>query len=95
MAWLERHAAHAPPVLRDRVKEFLAAAPAGALPGRLSAAGAAALASAEARLEDRAAALDLLAADALVTLALLAEAQREPAGLHAFAGAMLRRAGGA
>ncbi len=35
-------------------------------------------------------ALDLLAADALVTLALLAQAQREPAGLGAFAAAVLR-----
>ena len=35
-------------------------------------------------------ALDLLAADALVTLALLAQAQRQPEGLGAFAAAVLR-----
>jgi hypothetical protein len=40
--------------------------------------------------EDRSVALDLLAADALVTLALLAQAQRAPGKLGAFAAALLR-----
>jgi hypothetical protein len=35
-------------------------------------------------------ALDLLAADALVTLALLAQAQHDPGGLREFATAVLR-----
>jgi hypothetical protein len=39
---------------------------------------------------DRSVALDLLAADALVTLALLAQAQRNPAGLASFAAEVLR-----
>jgi hypothetical protein len=39
---------------------------------------------------DRSVALDLLAADALVTLALLAQAQRAPDRLGAFASALLR-----
>jgi hypothetical protein len=43
-----------------------------------------------ARAGDRSVALDLLAADALVTLALLAQAQQEPERLDAFAAAVLR-----
>jgi len=43
-----------------------------------------------ARGGDRSVALDLLAADALVTLALLAQAQQAPARLGAFAAAVLR-----
>jgi hypothetical protein len=39
---------------------------------------------------DRSAALDLLAADALVTLALLAQAERAPDDLGAFATALLQ-----
>jgi hypothetical protein len=38
---------------------------------------------------DRSVALDLLAADALITLALLAQAQRAPEGLSEFAGSIL------
>jgi hypothetical protein len=43
-----------------------------------------------ARGGDRSVALDLLAADALVTLALLAQAQQAPERLGAFASAVLR-----
>jgi len=43
-----------------------------------------------ARAGDRSVALDLLAADALVTLALLAQAQQAPERLGAFAAALLR-----
>jgi hypothetical protein len=39
---------------------------------------------------DRSVALDLLAADALVTLALLAQAQQAPGRLGGFAAAVLR-----
>jgi hypothetical protein len=39
---------------------------------------------------DRSVALDLLAADALITLALLAEAQRHPEGLGEFAAGLIR-----
>lgn len=43
-----------------------------------------------ARAGDRSVALDLLAADALVTLALLAQAQQAPERLGTFAAALLR-----
>ena len=39
---------------------------------------------------DRSIALDLLAADALITLALLAQAQSAPGGLEEFASSLLR-----
>ncbi|HYC33936.1 MAG TPA: hypothetical protein VEB59_16720 [Gemmatimonadales bacterium] len=41
---------------------------------------------------DRSAALDLLAADALITLALLAQADRDPARLAEFAAGLIRAA---
>lgn len=43
-----------------------------------------------ARAGDRSVALDLLAADALVTLALLAQAQQAPERLGTFAAGLLR-----
>ena len=90
--WLERHTAQAPPALRERVLRYAEGADAGSLPARLADAGATALASVERHPGDRSAALDLLAADALVTLALLAQAQHDASRLHAFAGSMLRAA---
>ncbi len=92
LRWLERHTAHAPPVLRDRVLHYAGAPTAGDLAVHLAEAGVRALASVEKQPGDRSAALDLLAADALVTLALLAQAQADASKLHAFAGTMLRRA---
>jgi hypothetical protein len=74
------------------VLALVAATPAGPLPERLAAAGRRALALVEASPGDRASALDLLAADALVTLALLAQAETAPAALAAFARAELRAA---
>ncbi len=59
-------------------------------PDALAASARRALDRVLARTGDRSVALDLLAADALVTLALLAQAQREPEGLGAFAAAVLR-----
>lgn len=59
-------------------------------PDALAASARRALDRVLARAGDRSVALDLLAADALVTLALLAQAQREPEGLGAFATAVLR-----
>lgn len=69
-----------------------AAAPAtaGATADALARAGAAALARVLAQPGDRSAALDLLAADALVTLALLAQALQAPERLGAFADELLR-----
>lgn len=59
-------------------------------PPALAAAGQRALDRVLAREGDRAVALDLLAADALMTLALLAQAQQAPERLGAFAAAVLR-----
>ncbi len=59
-------------------------------PEALAAAGRVALEEVLGHPGDRTIALDLLAADALVTLALLAQAQRNPAGLARFAAEMLR-----
>ncbi|HEX5819802.1 MAG TPA: hypothetical protein VFY20_13030 [Gemmatimonadales bacterium] len=92
LRWLERHTAHAPPVLRERVMHYAGGDADGELPAHLADAGVRALASVENHPGDRSAALDLLAADALVTLALLAQAQADPSRLHAFAGSMLRSA---
>lgn len=83
VAWVDARVAGAPTTLADRVRTFAAAAPAGPLVDRLAAAGEAALAAAAARGGDRAAALDLLAADALITLALLDIAERTPGRLAA------------
>jgi hypothetical protein len=92
LSWLDRHTANAPMVLRERVLHYAGAAAAGALPALLADAGVRALASVERHPGDRTAALDLLAADALVTLALLAQAQADASNLHAFAGTMLQSA---
>ena len=90
--WLHRHTAEAPPVLRQRVMHYAGGSADGELPARLADAGVRALAAVESHPGDRSAALDLLAADALVTLALLAQAQLDASRLHAFAGSMLRGA---
>jgi hypothetical protein len=93
-AWLERHTAHAPAPLRARVMDYAcdpAASPAASsIADTLAGAGAAALARVLAQPGDRSAALDLLAADALVTLALLAQALQAPERLGAFADELLR-----
>jgi hypothetical protein len=61
-----------------------------ATPEALARSGRRALDRVLARAGDRSVALDLLAADALVTLALLAEAQSSPERLGDFAAAVLR-----
>jgi hypothetical protein len=73
------------------VRHHLAGAGADAgTPGSLAAAGRRALDQVLGRAGDRSVALDLLAADALVTLALLAQAQASPERLGEFAAAVLR-----
>ena len=62
----------------------------GPIPDQLAAAGRHALDRVLGRVGDRSVALDLLAADALVTLALLAQAQTAPERLGAFAAGVLR-----
>lgn len=90
--WLERQTHDAPAVLRERVLQHAAPPQAGPLPSHLAAAAVRALVEVERHAGDRSAALDLLAADALVTLALLAQAEQAPGGLHAFARRTLRDA---
>ena len=96
-SWFDRHTAAAPEVLRERAREYVDAAEPGAPTNAhaLAAAGAAALVTVTAHPGDRSAALDLLAADALITLALLEQAERDPAGLGALAADLLRRHGSA
>jgi hypothetical protein len=90
-AWLDRHTASAPEMLRARVRHYVAAeGDRTDVPDALAAAGNSALASVLAHPGDRSVALDLLAADALVTLALLAQAEHEPDRLGAFADGLLR-----
>jgi hypothetical protein len=60
------------------------------LPAVLARAGREALEQVVQHPGDRSVALDLLAADALITLALLAQAQDAPAELGAFAASILR-----
>jgi hypothetical protein len=88
-AWLDQHTAAAPPALQARVSEHALATADGPLPARLAAAGQAALARVLAHAGDRSVALDLLAADALITLALLAQAEGGPDQLAAFAASLL------
>jgi hypothetical protein len=88
--WLDGHTAAAPPALRARVKEHALRASAESLPATLAAAARAALGGVVAHPGDRSVALDLLAADALITLALLAQAQRAPGDLAAFAAGVLQ-----
>ena len=59
-------------------------------PEALAQAGRGALDQVLVHAGDRSVALDLLAADALVTLALLAQAERNPAGLASFAAEVLQ-----
>lgn len=87
-AWLEAQLGEAPEALRERARQY-AEETSGPLPERLGMAARRALAAVLTRPGDRSVALDLLAADALVTLALKAQASRDPAGLARFAGALL------
>lgn len=79
--WIEQRTAGAPELLRGRVGEYLDVTGATDDPAGLAAAGESALGAAIAAGADRAGALDLLAADALITLAMLAAAERDPARL--------------
>jgi hypothetical protein len=90
-AWLDRHTASAPEALRVRVRHYAAASGDRTdIAAALAAAGDAALAKVLAHPGDRSVALDLLAADALVTLALLAQAEGAPGRLGAFADGLVR-----
>jgi hypothetical protein len=71
------------------VAEYAATAGAEPLAESLAAAGRRALDHVAAHPGDRSVALDLLAADALITLALLAEAERRPEHLGEFAATLV------
>ncbi|MDX2194698.1 MAG: hypothetical protein NW201_15250 [Gemmatimonadales bacterium] len=94
-AWLASRTAAAPARLVARVEELVAAAPPGPdePAERIGAAAHAVMRTVLAHPGDRSIALDLLAADALITLALLARAERDPATLDAFAAGLLAGAG--
>jgi hypothetical protein len=90
--WLAARTAAAPPPLRQRVLEHATAAPAGersTLPEHLALAAERVLAMVEEHPGGRAIALDLLTADALITLALLAQAEIQPSALGDFAAGLL------
>ena len=91
-AWFAAHTIGAPEALRVRSKRFFDGSGGGDLVSQLAAASHAALAAATADGTVRAAALDLLAADALITLALLRSAVEQPAGLGSAARALRHQA---
>jgi len=88
--WLDRHTSRAPAALRARVREYALAAAGETRATALAAAGQNALDRVLSHPGDRSAALDLLAADALITLALQAQAQDAPDRLEEFAAGVLR-----
>lgn len=88
--WLDRHTSQAPPALRARVTEYALADGADTGAATLAAAGRSALSRVLSHPGDRSAALDLLAADALITLALQAQAQDAPERLEEFATAAIQ-----
>jgi hypothetical protein len=93
--WLDDRTIGAPGALLTRVRECLAQTEPAPIGDRLARAGELALAEAVRRGAGRDAALDLLAADALITLALLERAARDPAGLAASARVLREQAAGA
>lgn len=96
VAWAERHTREAPQFLRARVVALasMRSLPPGTIPERLAYAGRRALENVCKHPGDRTVALDLLAADALITMALQAQAELAPAELADFA-ERLQKAGAA
>ncbi len=88
MTWLRHHTGAAPAALRDRIMEHVARGGALDMPGALARAGAGALGDVTDTPGDRSVALDLLAADGLITLAMLWCAEHDPAGLGRVARAL-------
>ncbi len=88
---MARETALAPEALGVRVRHYVEGAePDSITPEALARSGRKALDRVLGRAGDRSVALDLLAADALVTLALLAQAESSPERLGDFAAAVLR-----
>ena len=75
LAWLDARAAAPPPELRERMAAALAAVTSETVPGALAEAALSCLQATMAAGGERASALDLLAADALLTYALEAAAE--------------------
>lgn len=92
--WAERHTTGAPQFLRARVVALVSMAtlPPGNVPERLAFAGRRALENVCKHPGDRTVALDLLAADALITMSLLAQADLDPTTLGDFAERLQRAA---
>ncbi|HEV2083766.1 MAG TPA: hypothetical protein VGR09_01675 [Gemmatimonadales bacterium] len=88
--WLDQHTSQAPPALRARVRQYALLAAGASLPHVLATAGQTALDQVLSHPGDRSAALDLLAADALITLALLAQAETNSDRLGEFATLVLQ-----
>jgi hypothetical protein len=88
--WLDQHTSQAPTALRARVRQYALLAEGASLPHVLASAGQTALDQVLSHSGDRSAALDLLAADALITLALLAQAETNPDRLDEFATLVLQ-----
>ena len=88
--WLDQHTSQAPPALRARVRDYALQASGASLPRVLACAGQTALDQVLSHPSDRSAALDLLAADALITLALQSQAETAPERLEEFAISVLR-----
>jgi hypothetical protein len=87
-AWLDERVPAAPPALRERMDASLAGVTARLDGGIAAALGTAALASLSAAIErcdERAAAIDLLAADALLTYAMEAAAEQGGEAVEAVA----------
>ncbi|HEU4828244.1 MAG TPA: hypothetical protein VFT04_03515 [Gemmatimonadales bacterium] len=85
-AWVEERTARAPAALRQRVLEHVAVTRStGNAPADLARAAHRSLAGVLSAPGDRTVALDLLAADGLITLALLRQAEDDPSSLVAFA----------
>jgi len=88
--WLAARLDKAPPALGDRVRELAAGSgKGGSRAGALSGAAIGALRRVIQHPGDRSIALDLLAADGLITLALLAQAESDPSHLESFAAGLL------
>ena len=88
--WLDQHTSQAPTALRARVMQYALLAAGASLPHILASAGQTALDQVLSHPGDRSAALDLLAADALITLALLAQAETNPDRLDEFATSVIQ-----
>ena len=88
--WLAARLEKAPAALRERVRELVAESGRGE--SRASALSVTAMTALRRVMQhpgDRTIALDLLAADGLITLALLAQAESDPEQLEAFAASLL------